>query len=121
MKSISIKRTGFIIFIFPFFLYSCIENELDFDSIKGQPWVSHWAVPLVNSTVDINDFLNDSSNIIVGEGNEVLRIIHESNELGSILADDIVEIPDQEKTEQKEFDLPYVPVGIMDSILELKD
>jgi len=117
----SIKWTGFIIFIFPFFLYSCIEKELDFDNIRGQPWVSHWAIPLVNSTLDINDFLNDSSNITVGEGNEVLRLIYESNELVSILADDIVAIPDQEKTQLKEFDLPDVPVGIMDSILVVFD
>jgi hypothetical protein len=116
LKPLRIKWAGFLLIIFPLVFYSCIEKELDFDSIRGQRWASHWAVPLVNSTLDINDFLNDSSDIIAGQGNEVLRIIYESDELVSIRADEITEIPNQEKTEQREFNLPDVPVGIMDSI-----
>ena len=50
------KQYSFLIFLFPILLVSCIEKELDFDQISGKRWAAHWAVPLVNSSLTIDDF-----------------------------------------------------------------
>lgn len=115
-KTLRNKLVLFLFFLFPVLFFSCIENELDFDGIKGKRWAAQWAVPLVSSNLVIYDFLNDSSNIFSDSENGILKIIYESDELVSIRADEVTEIPDHEKTEQKNIDLPNLPVGLQDSI-----
>ncbi len=92
--------------------YSCIEKELDFDSIKTQKWNSEWAMPLVNSTLMLEDFLNDSSGIINEDPDGLITLVYESEELVSVRADEVAEIPDQVNEELKVFDLPVIPPGI---------
>lgn len=116
LKPNRIKQTLFLFLIFSVLFVSCLEKDLDFDNIRGNRWAAHWAVPLVNSSLIIDDFLNDSSNTIGESEDGLLKLVYESDELVSIQADEIAEIPDQEKIEQKNVDIPDVPPGINDSI-----
>ena len=59
------KFNGFVLILFlSVFIQSCIEKELDFDSIKTQKWNSEWALPLINSTLTLSDLLTDTTGII---------------------------------------------------------
>ncbi|MCD4697439.1 MAG: hypothetical protein K8S16_14490 [Bacteroidales bacterium] len=106
------RYIGYLLIFFSIVFQSCIEKELDFSSIKSQNWESQWAMPLINSHLTLDDFLNDTSGIIQTDENGLITLVYESEELISINADEIVEIPDQEKIDNKSFDLPPVPPGI---------
>ena len=107
------KFNGFVLILFlSVFIQSCIEKELDFDSIKTQKWNSEWALPLINSTLTLSDLLTDTTGIIQEDEDGLITLVYESEELISINADEIVEIPDQEDFVNESFDLPSLPPGI---------
>lgn len=95
---------------------ACIQDELEFDKIKSQNWESEWAIPLINSTLTIKDLLNDSVNVILEGEDGLITLVYESNDLVSVTADEITEIPDQDKTDVESFDLPNIPPGFNDSV-----
>ncbi|MCB0805837.1 MAG: hypothetical protein KDC05_08570 [Bacteroidales bacterium] len=98
-----------IIFLLP----SCIEKELDFDGIKSQNWNSEWALPLVNSSLGITDLLNDSVEQISEDENGLISLVYESQNLVSLDASEIAEIPDQFTEISENFDLPdNIPAGL---------
>ena len=99
-----------IAFLFTF--TACIEKELDFDSIRSPDWNSEWALPLINSEMGINDLLNDSVEDILEGENGLISIVYESEQLVSVEASEIAEIPDQETDISEVFDLPLIPAGI---------
>jgi len=70
----------YFLLLSPFFLISCIEKELDFDSIKSQNWSSEWAVPLINSTITIDDLIKDSTALIHDGEDGLLTLVYESAE-----------------------------------------
>ncbi|MCF8379116.1 MAG: hypothetical protein K9H49_06025 [Bacteroidales bacterium] len=102
----------FLLFIVSFLLDSCVEKELDFSSIKSQNWESKWAIPLIDSRLTLEDFLNDTTGIINTNENGLITLVYQSEELISFGAGQITAIPDQEKLENKNFDLPLIPPGI---------
>ena len=65
LKPLRKKLAVHLLILFPVLFFSCLEKELDFDSIKGKRWAAHWAVPLVNSNLTIDDFLNDSTSRVL--------------------------------------------------------
>lgn len=111
-----ISRFLFISLLLSIVLSSCIENELDFDGIKTQNWNSKWALPLIDSRLTLDDFLTDTSGIINENENGLIYLVYESDELISVSAEDITDLPDQYKEEEQTFDLPVLPPNISGSV-----
>ena len=97
-------------------LSSCLQKELDFDSIKSQKWSSQWALPLIDSRLELSDLLTDTSGIVHEGGNGLISLVYQSEELISVSAEDFTNIPDQSKNEQVNFDIPNLPPNIAGSV-----
>lgn len=97
-------------------LVSCIDKELDFDNIKSQNWNSVWAIPLVNSTLTLDDFITDTTGIINEDDDGLITLVYESEELISYRAEEFIDIPDQEKYLNEEFILPDTTIGAAFSV-----
>lgn len=79
-----------------FTISSCIKDNFEFDKLAQTEWNPNLAAPLVYSSLSIQDILtkNDKSGIISIDSNHFCSIIYEGN-LFSIIASDLVKIPDQ--------------------------
>jgi len=79
-----------------FTISSCIKDNFEFDKLAQTEWNPSLAAPLVNSSLSIQDILTkkDKSGIISIDSNHFCSIIYEGN-LFSIIASDLVQIPDQ--------------------------
>jgi hypothetical protein len=93
------------------FTTSCIDKQLDFDSIKTQNWSAEWAIPLINSQLTLDDIVKDSSGII-HEGEDGLVVLVFDNQ-GKITfsASDLGFIPDQQKLLDEDFIVPDLLPG----------
>lgn len=106
--------TGFVIFS-----VSCkkFEEDFDFNKLVTPAWNPEFAIPLVNSTLYLSDFLEDSSNLnIVTNPDKSLSFIYSSDSLVSANAGDFVNFPNQDFSFLNEFDLPAIPPGLFDTI-----
>ncbi len=100
------------------FIYtSCNRMKEDFDFSKITPlWNPEFAVPLVNSTLFISDFLEDSSNLnIVVNPDQSLSFVYSSDSIFSVTAGSFMNLPDQEFDFSAPFDLPDIPPGDYDT------
>lgn len=79
-----------------FTISSCIKDNFEFDKLAQTEWNPNLAAPLVYSSLSIQDILtkNDKSGVISVDSNHFCSIIYEGN-LFSIVASDLVKIPDQ--------------------------
>lgn len=79
-----------------FTISSCMKDNFEFDKLSQTEWNPNLAVPLVYSSLSIQDILtkNDKSGIISVDSNHFCSIVYEGN-LFSIVASDLVKIPDQ--------------------------
>jgi hypothetical protein len=96
---------------------SCSRLKEDFDFSKITPqWNSELAVPLVNSTLYISDFLKDSSNLnIVVNPDQSLSFIYSSDSVLSVTAGSFMNLPDQEFDFSSIFDVSEIPPGDYDT------
>ena len=99
--------------LFLMFFYSCIK-DLDFDNIKTQKWNSEWAVPLINSSLTLSDFLTDTTGIIQEDDDGFITLVYEAEELTAKTVDEVAEIPDQLEIFNESFSIPdtLLPPGI---------
>jgi hypothetical protein len=77
-------------------LYSCIKDNFDFDKLKSTKWNPNFAIPLVYSSLTIQDILTHAGtpDLITYDDDNFATLIYEST-LFSITAEDIVKIPSQ--------------------------
>jgi hypothetical protein len=101
------------------FQASCskLEDDLDFNKLITPDWNPEFAVPLVNSTLYIADFFEDTSNltIITGDDNS-FTFIYESSNLITVRAEDFIDFKDQDFVFYNTFDLPGSPPGVIDTL-----
>ena len=100
------------------FIYtSCNRLKEDFDFSKVTPlWNPEFAVPLVNSTLYISDFLKDSSNLnIVVNPDQSLSFVYSSDSIISVTAGSFINFTDQEFDFTTAFDVPEIPLGDYDT------
>jgi len=102
------KSLFYFIFLL-FLLASCVEDELDFDGIKTQNWTSEWALPLINSNLDLKDLIKDSTGIIQEEEDGLIVLVYDSEELFNWDTEEITTVPDQSSNLEENFDLPQIP------------
>jgi hypothetical protein len=75
---------------------SCIKDNFELDKLTKVEWNPNIAVPLVYSTLTIQDILtkNDKSGLIHVDSNHFCTLVYQGN-LFSTIASDLVKIPDQ--------------------------
>lgn len=108
-----------IIFILIIFYSSCkkLEENFDFSKVVKPAWNPEFAVPLVNSTLFISDFLEDSSNLNIITGpDQSLTFVYSGDSLISSTAGTFINLPDQNFEYPLDFDLPPLPPGFFDTI-----
>lgn len=101
------------------FYSSCnkVQDDFDFNKLVKPTWNPEFAIPLVNSTLYLSDFLEDSSNTsIVTNPDKSLSFVFDSDSLISADAGDFVNFPDQSFTFGNEFNVPVIPPGFFDTI-----
>ena len=81
-KLISFRNVLFLISIF-IILYSCTK-DFEFDKISLDNLSGEWAFPLINSSIDLEDLLNDTSGIVTTGEDGFVTLVYESNNLVSM-------------------------------------
>lgn len=79
-----------------FTISSCIKDNFELDKLAKVEWNPNIAVPLVYSSLSIQDILtkNDKSGLINVDSNHFCTLVYQGN-LFSTIASDLVKIPDQ--------------------------
>src|SRR3954471_1592093 len=95
IKKIRITSVFALVLII-FMVSSCIKDNFEFDKLAQTEWNPSLAAPLVHSSLSVQDILtkNDKSGVISVDSNHFCSIVYEGN-LFSILASDLVKMPDQ--------------------------
>lgn len=93
------------------------EEDFDFNKLVTPEWNPEFAVPLVNSTLFLSDFLEDSSNLnIVVNPDKSLIFVYSSDSIISANAGDFAGFPDQDFVFLNDFEVPAIPPGFFDTI-----
>lgn len=75
-------------------LSGCVKDKLDFDMIDDLQYSPEVEVPLVSATLTLGDLVaRDSSNTLVSDPNNLVRIRFEEEELFRFKTQDFVNIP----------------------------
>lgn len=94
-----------------FFLASCVKNYFDLDKIADSKWTPGVALPMVYSSLTIDDIINVSngeSNFDIGPDNFV-TLIYKGN-LFSLRADEVIVLPDNSNMQDIYIPGPDIPV-----------
>lgn len=86
-----------LVLLLSIFLYSCTEDYFEVDKIDTDDWRPELAVPIVNSTLDLEDILirSDSDGIIqTNPDNNVLEIVYEGSVFAN-LGGQFINLPQQ--------------------------
>ncbi|HET6225719.1 MAG TPA: hypothetical protein VFF27_05525 [Bacteroidia bacterium] len=100
---------------------SCMKDNFEFDKLAQTEWNPSLAAPLVHSSLSIQDILtkNDKSGIISIDSNHFCSIVYEGN-LFSIIASDLVKIPDQTiPPYTASLDLSQIPIFVSNQTITL--
>lgn len=86
-----------IALIFVFTATSCVKDNFELDKLAGVEWNPNWAVPLVYSSLSIEDLLvkKDSQGLIVVGADNFCTLVYRSN-LFSLIAADLIDIPNNQ-------------------------
>ena len=106
-------------FIVLSFIASCskFEESIDFDRISDPEWNPDMALPLINSSLILQDFFPDSATEFFRINNDSsISLVYNGKQLFSQAAGDLLRIPDQQNTIPALITLPDVPVGFLDSL-----
>ncbi len=78
-----------------FLIQSCVKDLQDIDNIEVENWQPEVAVALVNTTVSIQDFLDDfdSQGYLDIDDENFMTLVYESN-VFSVSGEEIIDIPD---------------------------
>lgn len=78
-----------------FLIQSCVKDLQDIDNIEVDNWQPEVAVALVNTTVSIQDFLDDfdSQGYLDIDDENFMTLVYESN-VFSVSGEDIIDVPD---------------------------
>lgn len=102
---------AFLLLFLLFVLSSCFKDQFDFDNIAKSDWNSEWAVPVVHSTLGLEDLVKDSNDILIEGEDGLLKLVYQSERMFSVYAKDLVDIPDQNKDINKNYNLPEMQAG----------
>ncbi|MBN1339869.1 MAG: hypothetical protein JXA03_11130 [Bacteroidales bacterium] len=100
-----------VIFLASLSMSGCIEDELPFDKIKSQNWESQWAIPLLDTRVQLDDLVNDSLTMIEEGADGLISFVYETDNLITLNAAQVVTIPDQSFNVSQDYLLPPLQAG----------
>lgn len=97
-------KGAFLLMLF-FCFQGCIKDFQDIDDVEVSSWQPEVAVALVNTSVSIQDFLDDfdSGGHLVVDNDKFMTLVYESN-VFSVSGDKVVEIPD--------FSIPVIDTSV---------
>ncbi len=79
-----------------FSITSCVKDgDFEFDKLAKNQFDPSIAAPFINSRLTLQDILKDTSGIVQVNSDNTLKLIYNSNNLVSIMAKDLFEIPNQ--------------------------
>jgi len=86
---------GLLLLMSLFLIQSCVKDFQNIDNIEVENWQPEVAVALVNTTVSIQDFLDDfdSQGYLDIDDESFMTLVYESN-VFSVSGEDIIDIPD---------------------------
>ena len=108
------------IFIISFFS-ACIKDNFDFNKLAKIEWNPNIAVPLVYSTLTVQDILtkNDKSGVIYVDSTNFCTLVYQGN-LFSIIASELVKIPDQDIPPfTASLDLSQIPILLSNATITI--
>lgn len=109
----------FLLIATAFFYSSCnkFSEDYDFSKVVKPGWNPEFAIPLVNSTLYIADFMEDSSNLnIVTNPDQSLSFIYSGDSIFSAEAGTFVNIPDQDFEFPESFTMSPLAPGEYDTL-----
>ena len=86
---------------------SCLKDEFELDKLTTTQWNPTMAIPIVNSSLKLEDFIPEDDNLITGPNNELILIYESLYE--SPFASEIYPIQDQNFNHSVDF--PGLPPG----------
>ena len=112
MKNLS--KSFAILSLIAISLYACTDDYFEFDKIKTDDWRPELAVPLINSTLSLEDILirEDSNGVITSNPDGVLEITYEGR-VFSTTGEKAITLPRQDFDETVSFPggVPPSPTG----------
>ncbi len=119
-KKIQLTFPPILLLLFIAFIYSScnkFKDDFDFNKLVKPSWNPEFAVPLVNSTLFISDFIEDSSNLnIVTNPDQSLSFIYSGDSIFSATAGTFMDLPDQDFDFTEMIVVPPLLPGIFDTI-----
>ena len=110
-----LKITIICIFIVGVFLQSCVKDgDFDFKKLAKNQYSPTLAAPFVNSRLTLKDILKDTSGIIQVNSDNSLKLVYSTNNLYSVMAKDLIIIPDQ-SIQTDTTNIPLFPPIVGDS------
>lgn len=100
---------------------SCIKDNFELDKLAKSVWNPNIAVPLVYSTLTVQDILtkNDKSGVIHVDNTNFCTLIYQGN-LFSIVASELVKMPDQNMpTYSASLDLSQIPILVSNATITI--
>lgn len=79
------------------FIQSCVKDNFDMKKLttNNLKWNPNLAVPIVNSTISLDEVLNEiNTTLIYADANNLLHIKY-GEEIASVTAEDLIKFPDQ--------------------------
>src|ERR1035437_481507 len=96
-KSALVIASFFFMAIIVFTIQSCIKDNFKLDKLAKTEWNPNIAVPLVYSSLTVQDILTkeDHQGVIIVGNDNFCTLVYKGN-LFSILGSDLIQIPDQQ-------------------------
>lgn len=114
-----VSSAGILLVILTGFAISCdkFEKSFDFDRLANPVYNPELALPLINSSLKLQDFYPDSAvDFFRINDDSSISLIYNGEQLFSQKAENLVKIPDQDITIPTPVIIPDIPAGMADSI-----
>ncbi|MGB3946351.1 MAG: hypothetical protein WBM13_00080 [Bacteroidia bacterium] len=94
------KRTTIIVYglfavLMSFTLVSCVKDNFELDKLMGVEWNPNLAVPLVYSSLSLEDMLKNGGGLVVVDADNFCSLVYRGN-LFSLMAKDLIQIPNNQ-------------------------
>ncbi len=113
----AISFIAILLIIFSIISCNKFKDDFDFSKVATPGWNPEFAIPLINSTLTISDFFEDSSNLFIQVNpDNSLSFVYGMDELFSQKAEDIISVPEQNFSFQSQVDIPPLLPGVFDTL-----
>jgi len=100
-------------------IVSCnkFQDDFDMNKVADPDWSPQFAIPLIKSTITIDDIFGDTnSQFVQVNPDNSLSFIYGIDEVYSQTAENIVDVPNQNFSFQTQVAVPALPPGVFDTV-----